>query len=109
VASVYQLGLVALVVPTSSGRTARLVSAHRPQVPVLALSPRLETARRLNLLFGVTAALNEEPPSLNELFDECAQRAKELGVAKSGDLIAITAGLPDQRLGTNLLEVHRVP
>jgi len=109
VASVYQLGLKALVVPTSSGRTARLVSAHRPQVPVLALCPRLETARRLNLLFGVVPALNEEPQSLNELLDECAERAQELGVAKSGDLIGITAGLPDQRLGTNLLEVHRVP
>src|SRR5215467_10931998 len=59
VGAVYRLGLAALVVPTSSGRTARLVSAHRPNVPVLAVSPRIDTRRRLNLLFGVTAAHSE--------------------------------------------------
>ena len=59
VGAVYRLGLKALVVPTHSGRTARLVSAHRPNVPVLAISPRIETVRRLNLLFGVTAVLSD--------------------------------------------------
>jgi pyruvate kinase len=105
----YQLGLKALVVPTRSGRTARLVSAHRPDVPVLALATRPETARRLNLLFGVLPALNEEPQSLDELLSECANRARELGLAERDDLIGITAGLAEQGLGTNLFEVHRVP
>jgi pyruvate kinase len=109
VGAVYRLGLAAIVVPTSSGRTARLVSAHRPRVPVLAVSPRLETVRRLNLLFGVRCVLAEQWTGLRELLDECAQLAREEGVAKSGELIAITAGLPEQELGTNLFEVHRVP
>jgi pyruvate kinase len=109
VAAAYQLDLAAIVVPTRSGRTARLVSAHRPRMPVLALSPRQETVNRLNLLFGVRSALNQEPDSLNQLLAECAQHARELGVAASGDLIVITAGLPGQGLGTNLFEVHRVP
>ena len=105
----YQLDLAALVVPTRSGRTARLVSAHHPRLPVLALSERPGTVRRLQLLFGVTAAHYEEPAILDELLDGCAVRARDLGLARSGDLIAITAGLAGQRLGTNLLEVHRVP
>jgi pyruvate kinase len=109
VGAVYRLGLVALVVPTYSGRTARLVSAHRPNVPVLAISPRIETVRRLNLLFGVTAALSEHETEIRGLLDECAALAARHGIAASGDLIAITAGLPDQELGTNLFEVHRVP
>ena len=109
VGAAYQLGLAVLVVPTRSGRTARLVSAHRPQMPVLALSPRADTVRRLNLLFGVVSARNEEPENVNELLESCAERARELGLAKSGDLIGITAGLVNQRLGTNLFEVHRVP
>jgi pyruvate kinase len=109
VGAVYQLDLVALVVPTRSGRTARLVSARRPSVPILALSPRPETVKRLNLLFGVNAVFNEEPDNLDDLLDSCARRAGELGIARSGELIGITAGLQGQGLGTNLFEVHRVP
>ncbi|HEX2468223.1 MAG TPA: pyruvate kinase [Solirubrobacterales bacterium] len=109
VGSTYTLGLAALVVPTRSGRTARLVSAHRPRVPVLAISPRPETVRRLNLLFGVECAIAEEWESLRALLDDCARLARDRGVARSGDLIGITAGLPEQELGTNLFEVHRVP
>jgi pyruvate kinase len=109
VASVYRLGLAALIVPTRSGRTARLVSAHRPKVPVLAVSPRIETVRRMNLLFGVSAALGDELGEIRDLLHDCAAVAMRQGVAQSGDLVAIVAGLPDQELGTNLFEVHRLP
>jgi pyruvate kinase len=109
VASTYQLDLVALVVPTRSGRTARLVSAHRPRVPILAISPRPETVRRLNLLFGVRCVPHEDWEGLQVLLDGCAEVAREEGFAKSGELIAITAGLPDSDIGTNLFEVHKVP
>jgi pyruvate kinase len=109
VGSTYTLGLVALVVPTNSGRTARLVSAHRPEVPVLAVSPRAETVRRLNLLFGVRCVESPDRDDFRELLDDCARLARQNGVAESGDLIGVTAGLPDQKLGTNLFEVHRVP
>jgi pyruvate kinase len=109
VGAVYRLGLAALVVPTTSGRTARLVSAHRPNVPVLAVSPRIETVRRLRLLFGVSAVLHEQEADVRALLQDCARLAAEHRIAASGDLIAITAGLPEQELGTNLFEVHRVP
>jgi pyruvate kinase len=109
VSAAYQLDLSVLVVPTRSGRTPRLVSAHRPRVPVLALSERIETVRRVNLLFGVQSAQHDEPANLDELLASSAERARELGYANSGDLIGITAGLAGQGLGTNLLEVHRVP
>jgi len=109
VSAAYQLELAALVVPTRSGRTPRLVSAHRPRVPVLALSERLGTVRRVNLLFGVCSAHHQEPGTLDELLATSAGHARDLGFARSGDLIGITAGLVGQGLGTNLLEVHRVP
>jgi pyruvate kinase len=109
VGAVYRLGLKALVVPTTSGRTARILSAHRPNVPVLAISPRLETVRRLSLLFGVTAVQSKPEEDIRTLLEDCATIAARHGVARSGDLIGITAGLPDQELGTNLFEVHRVP
>ncbi len=109
VGAVYRLNLAALVVPTRSGRTARLVSAHRPNVPVLAISPRAETVRRLNLLFGVTAILSEHETEVRSLLNDCASLTVRNGIAQSGDLVAIVAGMPDQELGTNLFEVHRVP
>jgi pyruvate kinase len=109
VGAVYRLGLKALVVPTNSGRTARLVSAHRPDVPVLAVSPYIETVRRLNLLFGVTAVQSDFGTELRSLLGHCAGLAADYGIAAPGELVAITAGLDGQELGTNLFEVHRVP
>ena len=109
VGAVYRLGLRALIVPTTSGRTARIISAHRPNVPVLAVSPRIETVRRLNLLSGVTAVLSEHETDIRGLLRRCAALASRHGVAEPGDLIGIVAGLPEQELGTNLFEVHRVP
>jgi pyruvate kinase len=109
VAATYRLNLAAIIVPTTSGRTARLVSAHRPRVPVVAVSHRPETVRRLNLLFGIQPRLGPDWTSLSKLLNECASLARDCGVASSGDLIAVTAGLPTQGLGTNLFEIHRVP
>jgi pyruvate kinase len=109
VAASYRLGLAAIIVPTTSGRTARLVSAYRPRVPVLAVSARMETVRRMNLLFGVRATHADDWTSLRKLLDECARLAREQGIASSGDLVAVTAGLPAQEMGTNLFEIHRVP
>jgi len=109
VGAVYRLGLKALVVPTNTGRTARLVSAHRPDVPVLAVSPYIETVRRVSLLFGVTAVQSDFGTELRSLLGHCAGVAAKHGIAEPGDLVAITAGLDGQELGTNLFEVHRVP
>jgi len=105
--AVYQLDLKAIVVPTITGRTAALISAHRPHVPILALSPRIDVVRRLSLLWGVRAELNEEPTGTTALIDSCAEMALRMGVAKPGERIGITAGLPTGLAGgTNLFKVH---
>ena len=65
--------------------------------------------RRLSLLFGVTAVQSDYGTELRSLLDHCAALAAHHGIAEPGDLIAITAGLDGQELGTNLFEVHRVP
>ena len=109
VGAVYQLGLKALVCPTMSGRTARLISSHRPQVPTLALSQRLEVVRRCSLYWGVQARLNEEPESTMGLLDACSEAAKAAGLAQPGEKIGITAGVPPGvGGGTNLFKVHTV-
>jgi pyruvate kinase len=109
VGAVYQLGLKALVCPTLTGKTARLISSHRPQVPTLALSPRIETVRRCAIYWGVQAELSEEPDDTTALLDVCAAAAKRAGLAEPGDKVGITAGLPVGRAGgTNLFKVQVV-
>ncbi len=109
VGAAYQLGLKALVVPTMTGGTARVISAHRPQAPVLALSPRPEVVRRCCLLWGVRGEVNQEPEGTTALIEACAAAARRCGLAGSGDKIGITAGLPAHRAGgTNLFKVHRL-
>jgi len=109
VGGVYQLGLKAIVCPTRTGTTARLISAYRPQAPVLALSPRRDIVRRCQLLWGVHGAVLEEPMDTLDLIDACAQAAVREGMAEPGDKIGITAGLPAGKAGgTNLFKVHTV-
>jgi pyruvate kinase len=97
------LHLDALVIPTLSGRSARLVSAHRPQVPIYALSPGRETVRRCGLMWGVKAASMRRFEVTEELIAEAGRRVIELGWCKPGQRIGITAGLPSGRPGTTSL------
>ena len=109
VGAVYQLGLKAIVSPTNTGTTARLISSYRPQAPVLALSPDHAVVRRCQLLWGIHARLHEEPQHTLDLIESSAEAAVEAGFAKAGDQIGITAGLPAGRSGgTNLFKVHTV-
>ena len=109
VGGVYQLGLKAIVSPTRTGTTARLISSYRPQAPVLALSPRRDIVRRCQLLWGVHAVVLDEPMDTLDLIDACAQAAVREGMAEPGDKIGITAGLPAGKAGgTNLFKVHTV-
>ena len=108
-AAARDLHLAALVVPTLSGRTARLISAHRPHVPILALSPGRETVRRCGLMWGVQADSIRRHEVTEELIADSARRVVELGWVKPGARIAITAGLPSGKPGTtSVLQVQRV-
>jgi pyruvate kinase len=98
-----ELSLDALVVPTLSGRSARLVSAHRPKVPIYALSPGRETVRRCGLMWGVQAASIRRHETTEELIADSAKRVVELGWCKQGQRVGITAGLPSGRPGTTSL------
>ena len=109
-AAVRQLRLSALVVPTLSGRSARLVSAHRPEVPIYALSPGKETVRRCGLMWGVQAASIRRHEVTEDLIRDCARRVVELGWGEPGQRVGITAGLPSGRPGTtSLFQVHELP
>ena len=98
-----ELSLDALVIPTLCGRSARLVSAHRPDVPIYALSPGRETVRRCGLMWGVQAASMRRHEVTEELIADAARRVVELGWCKPGQRVGITAGLPSGKPGTTSL------
>src|SRR5436305_14525227 len=108
-AAARELRLAALVVPTLSGRSARLISAHRPTVPIYALSPGRETVRRCSLMWGVQAAPMKRHEVTEALITDAARRVVELGWVKPGARVGITAGLPSGRPGTtSLVQVQKV-
>jgi pyruvate kinase len=104
------LALDALVIPTLSGRSVRLVSAHRPSVPIYALSPGRETVRRCSLIWGVQAASMQRHEVTEDLIADAAQRVVELGWMEPGQRVGITAGLPSGRPGTtSMFQVQVLP
>jgi len=100
-----ELELDALVIPTLSGRSARLVSAHRPTVPIYALSPGRETVRRCGLMWGVRAASLRRYGVTEELIIAACRRVVELGWCQPGQRVGVTAGLPTERPGSTSLFV----
>ncbi len=105
----HQLRASAIVAATSSGSTAQRVAKYRPKVPILAITPSDAVQRKLCLFWGVRAHQIPEPLPLAELFGQGAEIAKGKGIARSGDLVVITGGVPIGVPGTtNLLKVERV-
>ncbi|HEY2161183.1 MAG TPA: pyruvate kinase [Solirubrobacteraceae bacterium] len=108
-AAARELHLAALVVPTLSGRSARLISAHRPEVPIYALSPGRETVRRCSFMWGVQAASMRRHEVTEALIADAANRVVELGWVKPGARVGITAGLPSGDPGTtSLIQIQKV-
>jgi pyruvate kinase len=103
------LGAVVLVAFTQSGSTAARVSKYRPKVPILAITPDARVAGRLMLNWGVYPFQIASVSSVDELFATASKLSRELGLAKTGDLIVITGGIPVGVAGsTNLLKVEKV-
>ena len=103
------LGAVALVAFTQSGSTAGRVSKYRPRMPILAITPDAVVVGRLMLRWGVYPFQIAKASSVDDLFTIAAKLSEELGLAKPGDLVVITGGIPIEVAGpTNLLTVKMV-
>ena len=99
----------AIVAFTRSGSTAGRVSKYRPRVPILAITPDGNVCRRLLLRWGVHPIQIPEQKSIDGLFATGVRLAREMKIARPGDLIVITGGIPLGVAGsTNLLKVEKV-
>jgi pyruvate kinase len=94
---------------TSSGSTARRVARERPSVPLLVLTPKLSTARRLGLLWGAHAVHTRDVASFEEMVAKSKRMALRARVANAGDSAVLIAGVPFGTPGsTNVLHVVRL-
>lgn len=103
-----ELGARAIVPATISGLTARKISRHRPETPIVVVSPSAETQRQLALVWGVDCLLVPQVLDTDHLIEATVSVIKPLGLT-AGDRIVITAGAPFGRSGqTNLIQVHEI-
>jgi pyruvate kinase len=99
----------AIVTPTASGHTARMVSKYRPESIIIAVTPHEEVARRLLLSQGVYPVVVQQTATTDEMLEAAVEGALRSGFVKHGDLVVITAGVPVGQPGTtNLLKVHTI-
>ena len=104
-----QLDAAAIMTLTKTGATARNVSKFRPQTPILAVTPHVDVARQLQLVWGVKPLLVLDLPSTGQTFQAALNVAQEKGLLSEGDLVVMTAGTLQGVAGsTDLVKVEVV-
>ncbi|MFZ4665620.1 MAG: pyruvate kinase [Prochlorotrichaceae cyanobacterium] len=104
-----QLNAAAIMTLTKTGATARNVSKFRPITPILAITPHVDVARQLQLVWGVRPLLILDLPSAGQTFEAALNVAQEKELLKAGDLVVMTAGTLQGVSGsTDLIKVELV-
>jgi pyruvate kinase len=99
----------AIVVHTRSGATAGHICRFRPRQPVIALSPEVETVRRLTLIWGCQPCLIDEAKDTDTILETAPVYALKAAGLKSGDLVVMTLGHPLYETGTtNMIRVMQL-
>jgi pyruvate kinase len=103
------LGAAAIMTLTQTGATARNVSKFRPKTPILAITPHVNVARQLQMVWGVKPLLVLELPSTGQTFQAAINVAQEKNLLTEGDLVVMTAGTLQGVSGsTDLIKVEIV-
>ena len=99
----------AILTPTQTGHTARMIARFRPACPIVALTTTERARRQLAISWGVQPLLAGYVDSTDRLFSMCVQSALKEGAVQSGQMVVITAGVPIGRAGsTNLIKAQVV-
>jgi len=99
----------AIVCFTLSGSTARRAARERAALPVLCLTPRLATARRMGIVWGVHAVVTRDITGFEEMVGKACRMALRTRIARGGDALVLVAGVPFSTPGTtNVVHVVRL-
>ncbi len=100
------VGVRAIIAWSESGATALRIARERPELPILALTPNVKTARRLALAWGVHAVVTDDAQDVDDMTDRAREIARREGFAKAGERVIIIAGLPFGTPGaTNMIRI----
>ncbi|SEO85408.1 pyruvate kinase [Amphibacillus marinus] len=101
------LDVDAILTPTVSGHTARMIAKYRPKAPIIAVTFDAKISRRLALTWGVRAIDGQYAYTTDEVLDLAIERGLSTNCFKRGDRVIITAGVPvGERGTTNMMKVH---
>ena len=103
------LGVSAIITPTESGHTARMISKYRPKVPNIAVTFSEIVNRQLSLVWGVHSVMGTVAESTDEMLETAVDHALNTKLFDRGSRVIVTAGVPVGESGTtNLMKVHVV-
>jgi pyruvate kinase len=103
------LNAAAIISPTVSGDTARVMSRYRPRAPIVAVTPNEAVQRRLMLHWGVIPLFAPRADNSDEMIAHAVEAAQEQGLVEEGDTLVVTAGAARSEPGTtNLMRIYVV-
>ena len=103
------IAAAAIITYTMSGSTALRAARERPRSPILCLTPLLATARRLTIAWGVNTMVSPDAVNFADMVAKAVSLAKQSKLAKPGDHVVVTAGVPFGTPGmTNVLRIARI-
>ena len=103
------LDAAAIITPSNSGTTARMVARFHPQCPIIAPTPSEHAFHQLGLSRGVVPARMDETEGTDELVNKAVDVALGRGLVKPGDVVIVVAGIPTGFSGTtNMIKAHIV-
>ena len=103
------LGAAAIITPSNSGTTARMVARFHPDCPVIAPTTSEHTYHQLGLCYGVVPARMEMSENTDEMISTAVDVAYQAGMVKTGEIVVVAAGVPTGVSGTtNLIKAHIV-
>ena len=104
----YELDASAIITPTESGYTTKVVSKYRPKAAIVAFAANEKTARHLNLRWGVYSVPGKAWNSVDEMIAMAGTAAKEREYIKKGDTVIITSGMKFAEGDTSSIRVRTI-
>lgn len=101
------LNVKAVLAPTESGHTAKMIAKYRPGCPIIAMTSSDICSRKLSLVWGIYPIIGERVHSIDEILQESVEESVKHQYVTHGDVVIITAGVPVGEAGTtNLMKIH---